>query len=59
MVEAGKMHLVENGEIYVFETVARVKFSVTKPAISRDQEAALIDMLREILKDEETTIDRE
>ena len=54
MVEAGKMRLVEEGpgEICVFETVARVKFSVTKPALDRDQEAALIDVLREILKDE-------
>ena len=55
MVEAGKMRLVEEvpGEICVFETVARVKFSVTRPALSRDEEAALIDVLREILKDEE------
>jgi phage-related protein len=57
MVEAGRMRLVEevpgeNGEICVFETVARVKFSVPKPVLSRDQEAALIDVLREILKDE-------
>ena len=52
MVQAGKMRLVENGEICVFETVARVKFSVTRPTLSRDQEAALIDVLREILKDE-------
>jgi hypothetical protein len=63
MVEAGVMRLVEkvpgeNGEIFVFaacrdgKTVARVKFSVTRPALSRDQEAALIDVLREILKDE-------
>ena len=51
MVQAGKMRLVENGEICVFETVARVKFSVAKPDLSRDQEAALIDVLREILKD--------
>ena len=41
MVEAGKMRLVEkvpgqNGEICVFETVARVKFSVTRPDISRE-----------------------
>jgi hypothetical protein len=64
MVEAGKMRLVEkvpgqNGESCVFapcrdgKTVARVKFSLTRPALSRDQEAALIDVLREILKDEE------
>jgi hypothetical protein len=57
MVEAGVMRLVEkgpgeNGEICLFETVARVKFSVTRPALSRDQEAALVDVLREILKDE-------
>jgi hypothetical protein len=56
MVEAGKMRLVEkvpgeNGEICLFETVARVKFSVTTPALSRDQEAALIDVLREILEE--------
>ena len=63
-VEAGKMRLVdkvpgENGEICVFETVARVKFSVTKPPLSRDRETAPFDVLQEILKDEETTIDRE
>jgi len=52
MVEAGVMRLVENGEVCVFETVARVKFSVTKPLLSREQEAALIDVLREILEDE-------
>ena len=57
MVEAGKMCLVKkvpgkNEEICVFETVARVKFSVTNPVLSRDQEAALIDVLREILRDE-------
>ena len=36
-----------------------VRRGVARPALSRDQEAALIDVLREILKDEETTIDRE
>ena len=70
MVEAGVIRLVEkvpdeNGEMCVFapcrdgKTVARVKFSVTRPALSRDQEAALIEVLREILKDKETTIDQE
>jgi len=49
----------ENGEICVFGTVTKVKFSVTKPALSRDQEAGLIDVLQKILKDEETIIDRE
>ena len=63
MLMAGKMRLVEKvpgerGEICVFapcrdgKTAARVKYSVTRPALSRDQEAALIDVLREILKDE-------
>jgi hypothetical protein len=57
MVEAGKMRLVEkvpgeDGEICLFETVTWHKFSVPRPALSRDQEAALIDVLREILKDE-------
>jgi hypothetical protein len=62
MVEAGKMRLVEkvpgeNGEICVFAscrdggTVTRVKFSVTRPVLSRDPEAALIDVLREILEE--------
>jgi len=58
MVEAGVMRLVEqvpgeNGGICVFETVARVKFSVTKPGLRRDQEAGWIVVLREILKDED------
>jgi hypothetical protein len=55
MVEAGKMRLVdkvlgENGEICVFATVASVKFSVARPVLSKDQEAALIDVLQEILE---------
>ena len=37
----------------MFKTVARVKFSVTKPVLSRDQEAALIDVLSELLDEEE------
>ena len=57
MVEAGKMHLVEKvpgelGTVCVFETTAYDRFSVTRPAISKEQEMALIDMLREILEDE-------
>jgi hypothetical protein len=57
MVEAGRMRLVdkipgEGGVVCVFETVTWHKFSVVKPALNRDQEAALIDVLREILKDE-------
>jgi len=63
MVEAGLMRLVEkvpgeHGKVCVFapcrdgKTVARVKFRVTRPALSRDQEAALIDVIREILKEE-------
>ena len=56
MVEAGKMRLVEkvpgeNGIVCVFETTAHDRFSVTRPAISREQELALIDVLREMLED--------
>ena len=57
MAEAGKMRLVEkvpgeHGKICVFATTSGDHFSVVRPALSRDQEAALIDVLREILKDE-------
>jgi hypothetical protein len=57
MVEAGVMRLVEEipgegGVVCGFETVTRHKFSVVKPALSRDQEAALIEVLSEILEDE-------
>lgn len=58
MVQAGKMRLVrkvagEQGKIYVFETTVGDTFSVARPAINKEQEAALIDVLREILKEEE------
>ena len=64
MVETGKMRPVEKvpgeaGKICVFATTRGDHFRVVRPALSRDQEAALIDVLREILKDEETTIGRE
>jgi hypothetical protein len=57
MVEAGKMRLVEkvpgeNGTVCVFATTSGDHFSVTRPAMSREQEAALIDLLREILEAE-------
>ena len=57
MVQAGKMRLVEkvpgeNGTVLVFETTAYDRFSVTRPAISKEQELALIDVLREILEGE-------
>lgn len=57
MAQAGKMRLVkkvagESGQIYVFKTIVGDKFSVARPAISKEQEAALIDVLQEILKDE-------
>jgi hypothetical protein len=63
MVEAGVMRLVEkvpgeHGKVCVFascrdgKTTTGERFSLVKPALSRDQEAALIDMLREILEEE-------
>jgi hypothetical protein len=57
LVEAGRMHLVEKvpgerGVVCVFQTALGDRFQVARPAISKEQEAALIDVLREILKDE-------
>jgi hypothetical protein len=58
MTQAGVMRLVEkvpgeNGVVCVFATTVGDHFSVTRPAMSREQEAALIDALREILEDED------
>ena len=57
MVEAGKMRLVETlpGEsspILVFESTACDTFSVERRPISKEQEAGVITLLREILEDE-------
>jgi hypothetical protein len=57
MVESGKMRLVEtvpgeNGPYCVFETIAGDTFSVTKPPIDKEAEAALVEQLRAILDDE-------
>lgn len=57
MVEAGKMRLVEtlpseSGSICVFETVAGDRFSVVKPPISKEDEADLVEQLRDILDEE-------
>jgi hypothetical protein len=38
--------------VCVFQTALGDRFQVARPAISKEQEAALIDVLREILKDE-------
>lgn len=57
MVEAGKVRLVEtvpgeSGAICTFETVAGDIFSLPKPTLSQEQEAALINRLRVILDEE-------
>jgi hypothetical protein len=57
MVETGRMRPVEKvpGEtrkVCAFATTGGDHFSVARPDLSGDQEAALIDVLREILKDE-------
>jgi hypothetical protein len=57
MEEVGKMRLVEtipgeSGPYCVFETIAGDTFSVTKPPISKETEAALVERLRVILDDE-------
>jgi len=58
MVEAEKMRLVETlpGEVTskcVFVSAVGERFSVTRPSMSEEEEAAVIDVLREILKDED------
>jgi hypothetical protein len=58
MVQAGKMRLVEkvpgeNGGICVFATTRGDHFRVVQPKISKETKAALIDVLREILEDEQ------
>lgn len=51
------MHMTEtvpgcNGEVCVFKTTLGERFSIAKPAMNKAQEAALIDVLREILEEE-------
>ena len=55
MAQAGKMCLIEKlpsegGTVCVFATTRGDRFSVARPAISKEQEAALIDVLRESLR---------
>jgi hypothetical protein len=57
MVETGKMHLIETqagepGPVCIFETETSERFGVSQPAISAEQEAAVLQTLREILEDE-------
>lgn len=57
MVEADKMRLIDTipGEttaICVFETVAGERFSVPRPTMDEEQEAKLIEVLREFLREE-------
>ncbi len=58
MVEAGKARLVgqepgEAGAVRTFETVARDRFSLARPAMSKEVEEEVKEMLREILEEEE------
>jgi hypothetical protein len=57
MVESGGMQLVktlpgDEGELCYFETSAGEAFTIPRPAITAEQEAGVIEMLREILRDE-------
>jgi hypothetical protein len=65
MSQAGKMHLVEkvpgelvladgpgNGTVCVFATTSGDHFNVVEPKMRKESKAALIDVLREILEDE-------
>jgi len=54
MVQAGKVELIEttpsdSGPLCTFRTVAGDMFTLVKPQIRPEQEAALIEQLREIL----------
>ena len=57
MVEAGKAELVkteagEAGPLCTFKTVAGDVFTVSKPAISKEDEVILIKRLRDVLGEE-------
>ena len=57
MVEAGKARLVgqepgEAGAVCTFETVDGERFSLARPAMSKEVEAEVKEMLREILEEE-------
>jgi len=57
MVEDGKAELIEtlptdNGAMCRFKTVAGEVFSVAKPPINAEQEAMIIQQLRDILDEE-------
>ncbi len=41
----------EGGEVCAFETTVGDTFTVTKPQVTKEQEAAVIEMLREILEE--------
>jgi hypothetical protein len=43
----------EGAPVCVFESSAGEVFSVARPMMSREQEAALIEVLRDILRDED------
>lgn len=54
MVETGKARLVEtipseSGPVCTFETIAGDRFSIPKPAMNPEQEAALRERLRNML----------
>lgn len=60
MVESGKMRLVEtipgeSGATCIFEMLVgdKLTFSVTKPPIDKETEAALVEQLRAILDEDE------
>ena len=57
MLEAGDMKLLKSmpgdkGELCYFETSTGEAFTIPRPAITAEQEAEVIETLREILRDE-------
>lgn len=57
MVQTGKAHITqtvpsENGVIYTFQTISGEVFSITKPPLSQELEAMMMERVQEILNDE-------
>ncbi len=57
MAQDGKARLVETrpgdaSPVCVFETLAGDTFSIAKPRVTKEQQAALIDTIRDILEEE-------
>ena len=62
MVETGKMKLIgtipgDSNQLCLFETAVGEQFSIPRPALSPEQEAGILETLREILEDEDLELE--